>query len=145
MSQLRVVRVVAAVIQQGGLYLITQRRREAVLGGLWEFPGGRVEPDETDEVALRRELGHRIGIEPIVGDRLAEKHTPYADYEVTLALYSATSYSINTKSVGSDVYDTMRLASTSIRMWSSSVATAQPDASSSIYSQNNANISDFWK
>lgn len=58
-----------------------------------------------------------------------------------LSLYSPTSYSINTKATGGDAYDTIRLASTSIRMWSSSVATTQLTASSSIYSQNNAGTS----
>jgi 8-oxo-dGTP diphosphatase len=56
----RVLRVVAAVIERDGKYLITQRRDEAVLGGLWEFPGGRVEAGESDEAALHREVLGRI-------------------------------------------------------------------------------------
>src|SRR3989442_726195 len=85
----RAIRVVAAVVQRHGLYLITQRRSEAVLGGLWESPGGKVEPGEDDEPALRREFHERLGVEPLVGERLAERHTDYGDYEVTLALYAA--------------------------------------------------------
>ncbi len=42
-----VIRVVAAVIEREGRYLITQRNAGAVLPLLWEFPGGRVEPEET--------------------------------------------------------------------------------------------------
>lgn len=84
------IRVVAAVIEQGGLYLITQRRPEAVLGGLWEFPGGKVEPGERDEEALRRELRERLGVEAHIGKKLGERHTAYDDYEVTLALYAVT-------------------------------------------------------
>ena len=53
---MRSVRVVAAVIEQEGRFLITQRRPEAVLPMLWEFPGGRVEPGESDTAALQREL-----------------------------------------------------------------------------------------
>ena len=49
-----VIRVVAAVIEHEGRYLITQRNASAVLPLLWEFPGGRVEPHETDEVALEK-------------------------------------------------------------------------------------------
>ena len=49
------IRVVAAVIQDDGKYLITQRRENASLPLLWEFPGGRVEPGETDAAALQRE------------------------------------------------------------------------------------------
>ena len=48
----RAIRVVAGVIERGGRYLITQRRATAVLPLLWEFPGGRVEPGESDAQAL---------------------------------------------------------------------------------------------
>lgn len=87
---LRVIRVVAAVVEREGLYLITQRRAEAVLGGLWEFPGGKVEEGESDEQALARELTERLGVAAEIGARLSERTTVYPDYEVTLALYAAT-------------------------------------------------------
>ena len=87
---LTVIRVVAAVVEEGGLYLITQRRAEAVLGGLWEFPGGKVEPGESDAEALARELRERLGVEAVVGGLLNERHTVYPEYEVTLALYAAS-------------------------------------------------------
>ena len=45
----RTIRGVAAVIDQGGRYLITQRQANAVLPNLWEFPGGRVEAGESDD------------------------------------------------------------------------------------------------
>ena len=87
---LKVIRVVAAVVERDGLYLITQRRNEAVLGGLWEFPGGKVEPGESDEEALARELSERLQVQATIGARLSERTTVYPEYEVTLALYSAT-------------------------------------------------------
>ena len=59
-SSLRTIRVVAAVIEREGRYLITQRRPTAVLPLLWEFPGGRVEDSETDAAALKREVRHRL-------------------------------------------------------------------------------------
>ena len=52
MVGVRHVRVVAAVIAREDRYLITQRRPTAVLPGLWEFPGGKVEEGETDLLAL---------------------------------------------------------------------------------------------
>ena len=56
-----------------------------------------------------------------------------------LSLFSPTNYTINTKSVGGDSYDTMRLGvNTNIRMWGSSVTTTQLDSTASLYSQNNA-------
>jgi 8-oxo-dGTP diphosphatase len=84
----REIRVVAAVIEREGRYLITQRREEAVLPLLWEFPGGRVNDGETDEAALHREIRERVGVEVEVGDRLAERHHEYDGYEVTLCLYT---------------------------------------------------------
>src|SRR6266568_4808816 len=56
----RIVRVVAAVIERDGKYLITQRRDEAVLPGLWEFPGGKVEEGESDAAALHREVADAL-------------------------------------------------------------------------------------
>lgn len=84
----RVVRVVAAVIERDGRYLITQRRDEAVLAGLWEFPGGRVEAGEADDTALQRELRHRVGVEARVDGKLAERHHAYDGYDVHLTLYA---------------------------------------------------------
>lgn len=57
----KVIRVVAAVVENDGLYLITQRRESAQLPLLWEFPGGKVEPGETREAALVREVAEELG------------------------------------------------------------------------------------
>jgi 8-oxo-dGTP diphosphatase len=84
----RIVRVVAAVIERDGKYLITQRRDEAVLPGLWEFPGGKVEEGETDEGALHREVLGRIGVDVEVAHKLAERNHAYEKYDVHLTLYS---------------------------------------------------------
>jgi 8-oxo-dGTP diphosphatase len=84
---MRVVRVVAAVIEKDGEYLITQRRQSAVLPLLWEFPGGRVEPGESDEVALKRELMHRLGASVSVGSLISSVCHTYANYTVELFLY----------------------------------------------------------
>jgi 8-oxo-dGTP diphosphatase len=84
----RVLRVVAAVIERNGKYLITQRREEAVLPGLWEFPGGRVEEGETDEAALHREVLGRIGCEVEVGDRVAQREHEYDGYTVHLSMFA---------------------------------------------------------
>ena len=81
------IRLVAAVIERDGRYLITQRRSTAVLPGLWEFPGGRVENGETDEEALRRELRERLGTEVEVKARMAHRVHHYQGYSVDLNLY----------------------------------------------------------
>ena len=84
------VRVVAAVVKQGNRFLITQRRPEAILPLLWEFPGGRVEDGESDEEALRRELRERLGAEIDVGPELATMVHEYERYSVTLVVFETT-------------------------------------------------------
>jgi len=84
------IRVVAAVIAKGDRYLITQRRPKAALPLLWEFPGGRVEPGETDVDALRREIQHRLGVDVTPGEMISFVKHPYANYDVDLFLYSCT-------------------------------------------------------
>src|SRR5450432_2751522 len=81
------IRVVAAVIEHGGRYLITQRRPTAVLPLLWEFPGGRVEEGETDTSALKREVRHRLGVDAQPGKLMSYVSHPYEHYVVELYLY----------------------------------------------------------
>ena len=80
-------RVVAAVIEDDGRYLITQRRKTASLPLLWEFPGGKVQPGETDAEALVREVELRIGVTVEVRAALSEREHSYADYDVHLQLF----------------------------------------------------------
>ncbi|MCG8421690.1 MAG: (deoxy)nucleoside triphosphate pyrophosphohydrolase [Proteobacteria bacterium] len=84
------IRVVAAVIEQDGRYLITQRNAAAVLPLLWEFPGGRVEPGESDEEALIREVRGRIGIDVVIDGKIGEHHHTYSHYDVHLTMYACT-------------------------------------------------------
>jgi 8-oxo-dGTP pyrophosphatase MutT (NUDIX family) len=57
-----IVRVVAAIIRREGQILITRRPDNVHLAGLWEFPGGKVEPDESLQTALRREIREELGV-----------------------------------------------------------------------------------
>ena len=83
----RSIRVVAAVIASEGRYLITQRRPTAVLPLMWEFPGGRVEPNESDGDALKREVRHRLDVDIEVGELISFVSHPYEHYTVDLYLY----------------------------------------------------------
>ena len=60
--------VAAALVFRDGKLLITQRHPDAHLGGLWEFPGGKREPNETFEACLIRELREELGIEVSVSE-----------------------------------------------------------------------------
>lgn len=83
----RTIRVVAAVLEDAGRYLITQRRPTAVLPLMWEFPGGKVEAGETDAEALRREFSHRLGAQIECGKLISFVTHPYEHYAVDLFLY----------------------------------------------------------
>ena len=90
MSQGPTIRVVAAVIERDGTYLITQRRPTAVLPLMWEFPGGRVEAGENDAEALQREVRHRLNVDVDPGKLISFVSHPYDNYVVDLYLYDCT-------------------------------------------------------
>ena len=83
----RNIRVVAGMIEKDGRYLITQRRPTATLPLLWEFPGGRVEENESDEAALARELKEEMGIDVRVSERVVHVEHAYEDYNVDFRVY----------------------------------------------------------
>jgi 8-oxo-dGTP diphosphatase len=81
-----VTRVVAAVIPgvQPGEFLAFRRAGRLRHGGLWEFPGGKIEPGEVAEEALARELREELGVEVTVGERLWETRIPGDDvFQIT--------------------------------------------------------------
>lgn len=86
----RQIRVVAALIQTApGRYLVQQRLPGKSRALLWEFPGGKVEPDESDAQALLREAREELGVSLEVGpERFAVRHA-YEDLTVDLHLYEA--------------------------------------------------------
>jgi mutator protein MutT len=75
------IRVVAAVISRDDKLLVCQRPAHKRHGGLWEFPGGKCEPGESDADAIRRELAEELGIETVsVGDteyEIADPESPF--------------------------------------------------------------------
>ena len=81
---LRRVRVVAALIRRGGAVLVQQRHEREARALLWEFPGGKVEPGETDAQALARECREELAVELAVECLAASTVHAYADLEVEL-------------------------------------------------------------
>jgi 8-oxo-dGTP diphosphatase len=75
-------------MERDGRYLITQRRPVAILPLMWEFPGGRVEPGETDAAALTRDVRHRVGVGITVAKLISFVSHKYERYCVDLHLYS---------------------------------------------------------
>lgn len=83
------IRVVAAEIERDGRYLITQRPEHATMPLLWEFPGGRVEPGESDEVALARELREEMELVVSVLEETLHVRHDYKHYTVDFVVYRA--------------------------------------------------------
>jgi mutator protein MutT len=82
-----VIDVAAALVFRDGKLLITQRHANAHLGGLWEFPGGKREPNESFEQCLVRELREELGIEVEVGELMESLTHTYPEKTVCLRFY----------------------------------------------------------
>ena len=85
----------AALIDASGRVLLTQRPRHKQLGGLWEFPGGKVEPGEAPEFALIRELKEELDltVEPDALDPFAFASHAYPDFHLLMPLYIVSRWS----------------------------------------------------
>jgi 8-oxo-dGTP diphosphatase len=81
--------VVAAVVLREGRVLLAQRREDAHLPMVWEFPGGKVEDGESPAEALRRELREELGVEAEVDAPFAFNWHDYGDRRVLLLAYEA--------------------------------------------------------
>lgn len=79
--------VVAAVIVQDGRVFCAKRPMDKILGGLWEFPGGKVEPGESLEEALIREIKEELGIEITITKHLLNVVHEYPSHSVNLHTY----------------------------------------------------------
>jgi A/G-specific adenine glycosylase len=82
--------VTAAVIQRNDHVLIAQRRPEGLLGGLWEFPGGKLEPGEDLVGCLKREICEELGVEIGVKGQLGVFRHGYTHFSVTLHAFACT-------------------------------------------------------
>jgi len=81
------IRVVAGVIERQGMILVGQRRAGDRFQYKWEFPGGKVEPDEDPKVALARELREELGIEAVIGEEMARYEHQYPGNTAILLMF----------------------------------------------------------
>jgi mutator protein MutT len=81
------IEVSAGLVFRRGLLLITQRRPQDHLGGLWEFPGGKRHPNESDEECLRRELLEELAIEVEVHELIETVEHEYPEKSVRLKFF----------------------------------------------------------
>jgi 8-oxo-dGTP diphosphatase len=85
--------VVAAIIEKDGKILICQRKAGRRFGGKWEFPGGKVEPEEEWKAALARELREELAIAAVIGDEIARYEYAYPGRRpIQLIFYRVTEF-----------------------------------------------------
>ncbi len=81
--------VAAAVIVEAGKILAARRRPGLRLGGYWEFPGGKIEPGETPQQCLARELLEELGVTCRIGPYLGQSVYDYGESTIRLLAYRA--------------------------------------------------------
>jgi mutator protein MutT len=82
-----IIEVAAGVIFRDGKLLITQRKPDVHLASLWEFPGGKREPNETFEQCLHRELEEELGVEVEIGKLVESLTHDYPERSVHLKFF----------------------------------------------------------
>ena len=83
---MKTIEVVAAVIHKDGAYFATQRGY-GEFEGMWEFPGGKIEPGESRESALRREIQEELGIDITIDKFLCTTDYDYPSFHLTMHCY----------------------------------------------------------
>lgn len=84
--------IAAAVIEKNGKFLIAQRAKKDVLFGLWEFPGGKVEGNETLQECLRRELYEELDIHAQIGEYFCTSTFIHNGFMYDMCVFKVYSY-----------------------------------------------------
>ncbi len=85
-EQKKTVRVAAAIIERDGLFFATQRGYGPAKDG-WEFPGGKIEPGETAEQALAREIREELDTEIAVGEKIVQAKHDERGFHLSMACF----------------------------------------------------------
>ena len=96
--------VTAGIIWRNGRLLITRRPPKGLLGGLWEFPGGKQEPGEALEDCLKREIREELGINVEVGVHLTSVEHAYTHFRITLHAFECRYRGGRIWLIGADAY-----------------------------------------
>lgn len=89
------IEVVAGIIYKNNKFLIAQRNLKKSQGGLWEFPGGKVEKNESYESALIREIKEELNADIEVNEYIGESVHHYPEKDIKLIFYKARLLSKN--------------------------------------------------
>lgn len=93
MLNLKNKKVIAAVIKKDKKVLIAQRAKKDSLYGKWEFPGGKMEPGETEHECLQRELFEEFGIKADIGSYLCSSFFEHKEQPMEMRVYYVHSFS----------------------------------------------------
>lgn len=83
---MRIIEVVAAIIHRDGAYFATQRGY-GEFEGMWEFPGGKIEPGESRDVALKREIQEELGVDITIEELFCTTEYDYPSFHLTMHCY----------------------------------------------------------
>ncbi len=92
--------IAAGIIWRGDEILVAQRPEKGLLGGLWEFPGGKLENDETLQQAVAREIREELDVRVSVQDLVAVINHQYTHFKITLHAYHCKYLSGEPKAIG---------------------------------------------
>ena len=99
------IKVVCGIIFKGDKVLLTRRKKEKLLGGYWEFAGGKVEDGESDENALKRELKEELDLDVYDLNYSSENIHHYDKFSIHIVAYQCKTKSDPLKLVDHDKYE----------------------------------------
>lgn len=99
------IRVVCGIIFNKDKILLTRRKKGKSLEGFWEFPGGKVEKNENDSDALKRELKEELGLDVLQIDYFTENKHDYNSMSINLVAYKCIANEDPRKLVDHDKYE----------------------------------------
>jgi len=106
---MKYLKVIAAVISQNEKILIARRKKGKHLELKWEYPGGKLENDENEDDALKRELKEEFSIDASVGRYLVESFYEYGNININLKAYLVESFSGDFKLVDHDMVEWIKI------------------------------------
>jgi 8-oxo-dGTP diphosphatase len=83
----KIIEVVAAIIEKNQLYYVVQRPFVGEVGGKWEFPGGKIQPSESHQSALKREIKEELNCEIANLSFLITANHEYISFKIKLHFY----------------------------------------------------------
>ncbi len=101
-----IITVICGIIKNAeGKMFIARRKQDKSLGGKWEFPGGKIEKDETREECLQRELNEEFNMQVKVGEKLGENEHHYENFSIRLIAYNCEFISATYELIDHDAFE----------------------------------------